>query len=330
MATLAREIETYLNQLRDIRRASPNTVAGRGRDLRQFAVYCSESGVSALARMDAHVVRGYVAWLRGSGAGGRHGEALKDDGKDAGTSARRGEKKPATVRGAATVRRHLSSLRGFFKFQVQHGRLRSNPAAEVRAPKQAATLPKTLGQADVIALVESPQGDGVIASRDRAVLELFYSSGLRLAELHGLNLDAFESDFSEVRVTGKGNKQRLVPVGRKARDALRHWLRVRDVRAAPDETALFISRHGRRLSRSSIQTRLVYWARRAGLSVRVHPHRLRHSFATHLLEESGDLRAVQELLGHANISTTQVYTHLDFSRLAKIYDTAHPRARRKT
>lgn len=304
---LVREIESYLNQLRDLRRASPNTVSGRRRDLLQFATYCREAGAPSLARLDAYAVRGYVASLRSSG-----------------------KKKQEPVRSPATVRRHLSSLRGFFKFQVQHGRMRSNPAAEVRAPKQAASLPKTLGQEDVTALVEAPKGDDAMSLRDRAILELFYSSGLRLAELHGLNLDAFESDFSEVRVTGKGRKQRLVPVGRKAREALRSWLRAREISLPPDETALFISSRGRRLSRSSIQSRLTYWAQRAGLGVRVHPHRLRHSFATHMLEESGDLRAVQELLGHANISTTQVYTHLDFSRLAKIYDDAHPRARRKT
>ncbi len=299
MAALAPEIESYLNRLRDQRRLSRNTVEGRRRDLKQFTHYCEQNGLGSPAQFDAHAVRGYVAHMR-------RGQA-----------------------GAATVRRHLSSLRGLFRHWVDHGLLRSNPALEVRAPKQAQALPRTLSKEDTIALVESPRDESTVAARDRAILELFYSSGLRLAELHSLNENAFESDFSEVRVTGKGNKQRIVPVGRKAREALRAWLRLRGDLAPVDETALFVSQWGRRLSRSSIQARLVYWARRAGLGVRVHPHRLRHSFATHMLEESGDLRAVQELLGHANISTTQVYTHLDFSRLAKIYDSAHPRARRK-
>jgi integrase/recombinase XerC len=300
MTALGPEIERYLNRLRDQRRLSRNTVDGRRRDLSQFHTYCKENGLVSPAQFDAHAVRGYVTRMRRNQAG------------------------------AATVRRHLSSLRGLFRHWVDHGLLRFNPALEVRAPKQAQALPRTLSKEDTIALVESPVDDSTVAARDRAMLELFYSSGLRLAELHGLDESAFESDLSEVRVTGKGNKQRIVPVGRKAREALRAWLRLRGDLAPADESALFVSRLGRRLSRGSIQARLVYWARRAGLGVRVHPHRLRHSFATHMLEESRDLRAVQELLGHANISTTQVYTHLDFSRLAKIYDSAHPRARRKT
>lgn len=299
-AVIVPDIERYLNHLRDLRRLSPNTVEGRRRDLKQFAAYCDSNGLLSPAQFDSQAVRGYVAQLRRKQAG------------------------------AATVRRHLSSVRGLFRYWVDHGLLQANPALEVRAPKQAQTLPRTLGKEETCKLVETPRGDSTISARDRAILELLYSSGLRLAELHGLNLDAFPADLSEVRVTGKGNKQRIVPVGRKAREALRAWLRVRGDHAPADETALFVSQWGRRLSRSSIQVRLVYWAKRAELGVRLHPHRLRHSFATHMLEESGDLRAVQELLGHANISTTQVYTHLDFSHLAKVYDSAHPRARRKT
>jgi integrase/recombinase XerC len=296
---LADEIASYLKRLASVRRASKATVEGRRRDLEGFARYAREAGLPEPARLDAHHVRGYVAWLR------RH------------------------KRGPATVKRHLSSLRGLFRHLVDHGTLRANPALEVRAPKSAQALPRTLTQEDAARLVEAPAGEGGIATRDRAMLELFYSSGLRLAELHGLDLDAFESDLSEVRVTGKGSRQRIVPVGRKAREALRAWLRERPDHARAGERALFVSRLGRRLSRNSIGTRMAYWARRAGLGVRVHPHRLRHSFATHLLEESGDLRSVQELLGHASISTTQVYTHLDFAHLARIYDAAHPRARRK-
>ena len=178
--------------------------------------------------------------------------------------------------------------------------------------------------------MEAPgEGGSGSATRDRAILELFYSSGLRLAELHGLDLDAFESDFSEVRVTGKGSRQRIVPVGRKAREALRAWLRERPDHADAGERALFVSRRGSRLSRNSIGTRLAFWARRAGLGVKVHPHRLRHSYATHLLDMGADLREIQELLGHASLATTEKYTAVSVERLAQVYDRAHPRAKRE-
>ena len=294
------QVDAYLEYLRSVRRASPATVGGRRRDLARFAAWCRESRLDDPAKLDAHYVRGYVASLRRAKAGG------------------------------ATVKRHLSSLRGFLRHLVDRGALKHNPAVEVRAPKQPQALPKTLSKEDAQRLVEAPAGEGAEVARDRAILELFYSSGLRLAELHGLDAAAFEADLTEVRVTGKGSKTRIVPVGRKAREALRAWLRQRAELAAAGEGALFVSGRGTRLSRGAIQQRLKHWARRAGLGVKVFPHRLRHSFATHLLEESGDLRAVQELLGHASISTTQVYTHLDFAHLARIYDSAHPRARRKT
>jgi integrase/recombinase XerC len=297
--TLQDDIARYLERLRTVRRASPATVDGRRRDLQRFTAYCRDARIAGAAQLDTHAVRGYVASLRKGKAGG------------------------------ATVKRHLSSLRQFLKHLVDQGALKHNPAVEVRAPKQPQPLPKTLTREDATRLVEAPVGPGLEVARDRALLELFYSSGLRLAELHGLDAAAFESDLSEVRVTGKGSKTRIVPVGRKAREALRAWLRRRAELAAASEDALFVSNRGTRLSRSAIQQRLRYWARRAGLGVRVYPHRLRHSFATHMLEESGDLRAVQELLGHASIATTQVYTHLDFAHLAKVYDAAHPRARRK-
>ncbi len=296
---LAKQIGQYLEHLRSVRRLSPATLSGRGADLAAFAEYCRAGNLPPAAKLDAHHVRGYVASMR------------------------------RLERGGATVRRHLSSIRGLFRHLISLGVLKANPAQGVRAPKQPQALPKTLGKEDAIALVEAASGDAPDQLRDRAMLELFYSSGLRLAELHGLDADAFEADFSEVRVTGKGRKQRVVPVGKKAREAMRAWLRARGTLAKPQEVALFVSSRGTRLSRGSIAQRLKYWARRAGISAHVHPHRLRHSFATHLLEESGDLRAVQELLGHASISTTQVYTHLDFAHLARVYDAAHPRARRK-
>jgi integrase/recombinase XerC len=178
-------------------------------------------------------------------------------------------------------------------------------------------------------LLEMP-GDDAVGRRDRAMLELFYSSGLRLAELVGLDPADVDLDDGVVRVTGKGRKDRVVPVGRKARAAIAAWLQVRPGMAAIDERALFVGARGRRISPRSVQQRVRYWARRAGIPQRVYPHLFRHSFATHLLESSGDLRGVQELLGHADISTTQVYTHLDFQHLAQTYDKAHPRARRRS
>jgi len=216
-------------------------------------------------------------------------------------------------------------VRGFLRDQLNRGRVRANAAAEVRAPKKARTLPKTVEKDALIAALDSPVAG--LSARDQTMAELFYSSGLRLAELVALDVDSIGSG-REVRVIGKGSKTRIVPVGRKAVAALQRWQRERALLVDSGERALFVARDGKRLSHRSVQQRLRDWARKAGLDGGLHPHRLRHSFATHLLEESGDLRAVQELLGHANLSTTQIYTHLDFNRLAKVYDAAHPRARR--
>jgi integrase/recombinase XerC len=294
------ELSQFLDHLRHERRQSPRTLDGRARDLAQFTRWCGEMRIAALSRLDAGGVRSYVARLR-------------RDGRD-----------------PATVQRHLSSLRAWFRFLIERGELNHNPASDVSGPKKVRPLPKTLSRDQARMAVEAPaQEDSHVAARDRAMLELFYSSGLRLAELQGLDIDALSTGFDEVRVTGKGSKQRVVPVGRHAREALQAWLRVRAHLADDREAAVFVGSRGSRIARSTIAQRLHHWAQRAGLDTRLHPHRLRHSFATHLLEESSDLRAVQELLGHANLSTTQVYTHVDFKRLATVYDTAHPRARRK-
>jgi len=200
---------------------------------------------------------------------------------------------------------------------------------EIRAPKAARRLPGTLDVDQITQLLEAPTGDA-LAVRDRAIMELFYSSGLRLAELVGLGLTDVDLVDRTARVLGKGAKTRIVPVGRKACEAIRAWLRERGALAGIDETALFVGRNGDRLKPRAVQLRIAYWARRAGLPSRVYPHLFRHSFATHLLESSKDLRGVQELLGHADISTTQVYTHLDFAHLARTYDASHPRAKRKS
>jgi integrase/recombinase XerC len=199
---------------------------------------------------------------------------------------------------------------------------------EVRAPKSRRRLPETLDADQMASLLEIPAGD-MFVTRDRAIMELLYSSGLRLAELVDLNVDRLHLADRSVRVIGKGQKERIVPVGTEALDALRKWLEQRAAIAKAGETALFVGRGGERLGRRAVQTRVAYWARRQGVSLRVYPHLFRHSFASHLLESGGDLRGVQELLGHADIATTQIYTHLDFQHLARIYDKTHPRARRK-
>lgn len=295
------QIDQFLDHLALERRLSAATVAGRRRDLASFQKWCASVRLNRLDRIDSQSIRSYAARLRRDG------------------------------RGPATIERHLSSLRAFFDYLLEQSALSFNPARDVRAPKKPRPLPKTLSREQAARAVESgPEDtDDLMAFRDHAIIELLYSSGLRRAELLGLDLHAFSSDFSEVRVTGKGSRQRIVPVGKAARSALRSWLAVRDNFAPSGESAFFVGRAGRRLAGSTLARQLHAWAQRAGLETRLHPHRLRHSFATHLLEESGDLRAVQEMLGHARLATTQIYTHVDFQRLAKAYDAAHPRARKK-
>jgi integrase/recombinase XerC len=233
-------------------------------------------------------------------------------------------------------------VRSFFEYLVQETRVQElarerptdlinvkrNPAVEVRAPKSRRRLPETLDADQMASLLEIPAGD-IFVTRDRAIMELLYSSGLRLAELVNLDVDRLHLADRSVRVIGKGKKERIVPVGTEALDALQKWLKERSGIAKPGEPALFVGRGGERLGRRAVQTRVAYWARRQGVNLRVYPHLFRHSFASHLLESGGDLRGVQELLGHADIATTQIYTHLDFQHLARIYDKTHPRARRK-
>jgi integrase/recombinase XerC len=233
-------------------------------------------------------------------------------------------------------------VRSFFEFLVKETRVqelarerptepinvKSNPAIDVRAPKARRRLPETLDADQMASLLEIPAGD-IFVTRDRAIMELLYSSGLRLAELVDLDITGLDLPDRTVRVRGKGDKTRIVPVGTEALSALRQWLKERVAIAKSGETALFVGRSGERLGRRAVQTRVAYWARRQGVSMRVYPHLFRHSFASHLLESGGDLRGVQELLGHADIATTQIYTHLDFQHLARIYDKTHPRARRK-
>lgn len=287
--------QQYLAYLSHERRYSVHTVEATQRDLTAFGDYCRRAGVLRLTQIDQHLVR---AWL---GAQHRAG------------------------RSPASLHRYLSSLRGFFREQLRQGRVEANPAQVVRAPKLRRKLPVVIAAEPLNqALDQLPQDD--LGVRDHAIVELFYSAGLRLAELW--SLDAAALDASELTVTGKGNKQRGVMIGGPARRALDAWLPLRAEQATVGETALFVSSRGSRLSRAAIATALSRWARQRELGVHLHPHRLRHSFATHLLENSGDLRAVQELLGHAHLSTTQIYTQLDWKRLAGVYDNAHPRAKR--
>lgn len=309
-------LERFRRYLVTERRGSPHTVSNYLRDLQALAGYCDRAQLADWAALDAAHVRLFAARLHAGGLAPR------------------------------SIQRRLSAVRSFFDFllreaQVQREQgsaacaaadlraLRHNPATEVRAPKAARRLPVTL-DADQMARLLAITDTTPVAVRDRAIMELFYSSGLRLAELTTLDLGQLDLRDRIVRVLGKGNKERAVPVGRMAAEALERWLRQRAAWAGSAEQALFVTRGGRRLGRREIQKRIAYWARRQGLPQHVHPHLFRHSFASHLLESGAELRGVQELLGHADIATTQIYTHLDFQHLARIYDAAHPRARRKS
>ena len=285
----------YLDALRHQRRLSTATLSNYGRALE---VLLKLHGNRALESLEPAEVRRYVAMLHSKGLAPRSLASL------------------------------LSAWRGLFRWLARHRGYRANPVEGVRSPKPPRRLPKALSVEQVQRLLQAAPGDAPLLARDRAMFELLYSSGLRLAELVALDLGDDPAQ-GEVTVTGKGSKTRTVPVGAKAREALDAWLPVRGSIAAADEKALFVGARGRRITPSRVWRRLSAWAQRRGMSEHVHPHMLRHSFASHLLQSSQDLRAVQELLGHASISTTQVYTHLDFQALAKVYDAAHPRARRK-
>lgn len=293
-----RQVDAFLHHIRFERRLSEHTVSAYRRDLAALCEYCAERNLADWSGLSTGDLRRFAA--------GAHRRGLAP----------------------RTVQRRLAGARSFFNYLESEGAISCNPARGVKAPRPPRSLPQVLDLDQVTRLLDIPDGDRV-ACRDRAMLELMYSSGLRLAELAGLDLGGVDMREALIRVTGKGRKTRILPVGRKAIDALKAWMRRRGELAAAGESALFVGVRGRRISSSSVQARLDYWARHAGLPGHVHPHMLRHSFATHLLESSGDLRAVQELLGHADISTTQVYTHLDFQHLSRVYDRAHPRARRK-
>ena len=230
---------------------------------------------------------------------------------------------------ASSIATRLSSLRSFFDFLVLRGEMTANPAKGVSAPRKQRPLPKNLDVAQMASLLEI-NDDDPLAIRDKAMMELMYSSGLRISELVGTNLRDINAANGEILVKGKGNKERLIPVGRKALTALKNWLNIRGQFAKPDEMAVFLSSKKNRIAVRQVRLRMQEWGIKQGISSQVHPHKLRHSFASHILESSGDLRAVQELLGHSSLSATQVYTHLDFQHLAKVYDNTHPRAKKQT
>ncbi len=287
----------YLAWLRNEKQYSKLTAESYARDLSHLFELSADT---PLAHLKIHHIRRFVAQLHSKGLSGR------------------------------SLARMLSAWRGFFTYLMRDHGLANNPCVGLRAPKSPKTLPQALSPDEAARMVDLPT-DTTEAIRDKAIFELFYSSGLRLAELVDLDSEPMHSDLNagEIRVTGKGSKTRIVPLGKFAISALRAWLVIREQIAKADETALFVGSRGKRISARVVQLRMKQWGITQGITSNVHPHLLRHSFATHVLQSSGDLRAVQEMLGHASISSTQIYTHLDFQYLSKIYDAAHPRAKKK-
>ena len=291
-------IERFIRHLETERRLSPLTCKNYRRDLETLLAFFEKAGVAGWRDLDSEHVRSYSA-----------------------ASFRKGLS-------ARSIQRRLSAARTFFRYLMREKHVDKNPVTSVSAPKANKRLPGNLDADRMARLLDIP-GKGALVDRDRAMLELLYSSGLRLAELVNLDCGDVDPHDATVRVTGKGSKERIVPVGRHALKALARWDKSRTGLADVEETAMFVSNRGTRISPRSVQARVSHWARRQGIDTNVYPHLFRHSFATHMLESSHDLRGVQELLGHANIATTQVYTHLDFQHLAQIYDQTHPRARKK-
>lgn len=291
-------LERFERHMATERRLSPHTVAAYGHDLAALAQWCEDQGIAQWSALDHQHVRVFAARSHARGLKGR------------------------------SIQRRLAAVRAFCAFLQREGALRRNPALDIPAPKAARRLPNTLDVDQMARLLDFTPANA-LEIRDLALMEVFYSGGLRLSELTGLRLRDLDLATGEARVLGKGSRQRIAPIGRKAVQALRKWLAERPSLARADSEALFVGRNGRALTPRAVQLRVAARARKQGLPQRVHPHLFRHSFATHLLESSRDLRGVQELLGHANISTTQVYTHLDFQHLARTYDQAHPRAKRR-
>jgi len=291
-------LQPFLDYLHHERGLSPRTRSAYQRDLLLFADELETLELEDPRKVTEHHVRGLIARLHRQGLGPK------------------------------SLQRLLSALRSFYRWLMREGHADHNPAAAVKAPKAPEKLPATM-DSDAVTQLLNIKEDTPLAIRDKAIMELFYSSGLRLSELAGLRWDQIDPTSGLITVTGKGNKTRVVPIGSYAAKALAKWQKVRGTFAGFEEPHIFVSNRGTPISTRTIQARIRHWAKKQGLPQQVYPHLLRHSFASHMLESSGDLRAVQELLGHADISTTQVYTHLDFQHLAKVYDKAHPRAKKK-
>ncbi|WKW42254.1 tyrosine recombinase XerC [Kosakonia cowanii] len=289
-------VTRFLRYLGVERQLSPITLRNYQRQLDAIMAMADDLGLKSWQQCDAATVRSIATRSRRKGLG------------------------------AASLALRLSALRSFFDWMVSQGELPANPAKGISAPKAARHLPKNIDVDDVNRLLEIDINDP-LAVRDRAMLEVMYGAGLRLSELVNLDIKHLDLESGEVWVLGKGSKERRVPIGRNAVSWVEHWLDLRELFGAQDD-ALFLSKLGKRISARNVQKRFAEWGIKQGLNSHVHPHKLRHSFATHMLESSGDLRGVQELLGHANLSTTQIYTHLDFQHLASVYDAAHPRAKR--
>lgn len=292
------KVSDFLAYLTNEKRYSTHTCQAYQRDLAEFLKYANKKSIEDWQNVHSQQLRLFVAELN------REGQSAK------------------------SIQRKMSSLRSFYRFLMREGFVKNNPVEGVKTPKVGKHLPNVL-DVDQVHILLSPEEAGDITSiRDLAILELLYGCGLRLSELSSLDINDIDFNDNTVRVTGKGSKTRVLPLGKHARQALIAWLKSRALWAEHDEMALFLSQRGKRIANRSIQARLKYWGEKTGLGSALHPHRLRHSFASHLLESSGDIRAVQELLGHANLSTTQIYTHLDFQHLARVYDKAHPRAKK--
>lgn len=294
---LANDIEPYWHFLRIERQASEHTISNYQRQLQAVILLLVETDINNWQEVTAATIRWILTQSHKAGLG------------------------------AKSIGLRLSALRQVFAFLLQRGLITVNPALGIKAPKANRHLPKNIDAEQVQQLLDI-QSDDPSDKRDLAMMELIYSSGLRLSELQGLDLMDIDLAYKEAKVLGKGNKQRIVPIGQQAITAIQHWLAIRE-QFSPKDNALFLNKKGQRLSTRSIQLVMKKWGQKQALDSHLHPHKLRHSFATHLLEASGDLKAVQELLGHSNLATTQIYTHLDFQHLAKIYDSAHPRARKQ-
>jgi len=291
-------LEHFVNHLQNERRLSPHTISNYSRDLQKFAQYCEENNITHWRECTVFFMRAFIASKFRKGLGGR------------------------------SIQRHIATVRSFFSYLVRENIVKTNPMVGLSAPKAERKLPSPL-DVDQITQLLNDETDKPVLIRDLAMMEIMYSSGLRLAELVSLNIDDIDFKEGVVPVTGKGSKTRVLPVGKYAVERVKQWLAVRDTMCKSSQRALFVSQRGKRISERNVQERFRQWGIRHGMDSHIHPHRLRHSFASHLLESSGDLRAVQELLGHADISTTQIYTHLDFQHLADVYDRAHPRAKKR-